>query len=151
MQEHPEEIIPLRNPKWSGILNFLAVGPILFKVFNDTLISDEQGRVICGLLLIRWCNKPVYLHRQRSHLSDFVFTASFLVTKKKQIILRILVVRFCCGWVYVDFTGELSWQISTCNFSGGGRTFAIYMFMWLELVVVQLSPLNNLPLSPLSI
>ena len=33
--------------------------------------------------------------------------------------------------IYMDFTGELRWQmlISASNFSGGERTFAIYMFM----------------------
>ena len=31
---------------------------------------------------------------------------------------------------YVDFTGDLTWQmlVSVFNFSGGGRSFAIYMF-----------------------
>ena len=50
MQEHPEKKMSLSNPKWSDSLNFLAFCPILFKLFIDALIFNEQDQEWYGLL-----------------------------------------------------------------------------------------------------
>ena len=66
-QERPEPKVLLSNPKWSDSLNISAFWPILFKLLNDTLISDEQGGEISGLLLTPQCDKPGRLHIGRGH------------------------------------------------------------------------------------
>ena len=58
-QNHPSVTFALCNS-----LDFCL---IFFKMFNDTLISDEQGREICGLLLTPQCDKPGRLHIGRGH------------------------------------------------------------------------------------
>ena len=50
IQEHPEKKMLLSNSKWSDSPNFSAFSPILLKLFNDSLISNEKGWQWYGLL-----------------------------------------------------------------------------------------------------
>ena len=66
-QEHPEKKLLLSNPKWSDSLNSLVFCSILFKLFYDTLISNEKGKEYYGPLHTPQCDKPCHLHNRRGH------------------------------------------------------------------------------------
>ena len=71
--------MPLSNPKWSDGLNFSAFWFILFKLFNNILISDEQSPEWYGLLLTPQCDKLCHLHIGRGHTWMILFSAFFPV------------------------------------------------------------------------
>ena len=96
MQEHPEKKKSQSNPNWSDSLNFLAFRPTLCKLFNDTLIYDEQDWEWYGLLLTPQCDKLCHLLTGKGHtwmilcfhpvfLSTLCISSFVAETKKKYV------------------------------------------------------------------
>ena len=83
MQEPPEKKMSLSNSKWSDSFHFSVFWPTSFKLFNNTLTSDEQGLEWYELLLTPQCDKPCHLYRSKSHNWVIsLFSECFLVNNQ---------------------------------------------------------------------